>query len=691
MNLIYNFFIVLINKMNNLKLIDEYIIRRKGNKIQDLLAMIITSAKVTDPLLYTHNFDAINIPVRNINTPGYNINGLYNNDMGYYYITRCYSEKIFNKEVFKGTLIENLSFNNSLTNINNTILSIKNIYNNLISNDDRYYYYDIGFSDHTFIIVKFNNSFRLIQSWMLKYQLENIIFDNDIHYSFPKFITILFIFQFYKCNRGRYNILTLIKMVFECNNLTAKQYLIEFKKLFIMIFSKELHIHGNMFNLYLEQESEKYLCPDNNSMYININKYCFNPVNVMKDYDDILKNIIDIELKNFPLVNDFYTNKMNVIYPFYDINSEVIISESIKEIINYNIYPYLFKDHHYDSIVLNYIISNYNIKLDSQSILSKLISLAKLKNTRDTELVKMSHTEIYNQKKTILSIYKKINMEQFGGVNFNNLTNLINLYTGQKIEKKLTLKLFNIMQIIENNIKDNIIFNSINKLKIFENNEINQIYLNIKDNIIKIINDYIRVTFKTLLSKLNITQQLILIIKFYLTDSNLKPILSEFINMFKRKFYDFISEIIKTEIIPNFYKVSYNEQLKLLNDHNIINSIDMNSKIIIDVLDKISFKLPNEIDKINIYQCEISDISNDRISDIIIINYVLPKLSNPDFIKKNEYGNYINKDTDKLKILFAIKTHTKSESGIKYIDNILESEILFCGSLKKIQFSNLVI
>lgn len=670
--------------MNNLKLIDDYIIRRKGNKTQDLLAMILTSAKVVSSDLNILSFANINNNVRVIDIPGYNINGLHNQNFGYYYITRCLSEKIFNKEVFKGTNRESLSFNYPVTNMNDTILSIIIIYNNLISNDSTHYYYDISFSDHTFIIVKFNNSFRLIHSWMLKYQLENVIFDNDIHYSFPKFITILFIFQFYRCNRGKYNILSLIKNVFKCNNLEAKQYLIEFKKLFIMIFSKELHIHGNMFNLYLEQESEKYLCPNNLSMYINIDKYYFNPVNIMKNYNDILKNSIDIELIKYPLLNEFYTNKMNVIYPFYDINSEVIISESIKEIINYNIYPYLFKDHHYDSIVLNYIISNYNIKLDSQSILSKLISLAKLKNTRDTELVKMSHTEIHNQKKTILSIYKKINMEQFGGVNLTKITNLTKLYNEKKIENNLTLKLLNVMQIIEDNIKDNTIFNSINKLKIFENNEIKQIYLNIKDNIIKIINNNIRVIFKTLISKLNITQQLILIIKFYLTDSNLKPIMSDFINMFKRKFYDFISEIIKSDIIPNFYKVSYNEQLKLLYDHNIINSIDINSKIIIDVLNKISFKLPNEIDKINIYQSEISDISNDQISDIIIINYVLTKLSNPDFIKKNnEYGNYINKDNDKLKILFAIKTHTKSESGIKYIDNILENEILFCGSLKK--------
>ena len=76
---------------------------------------------------------------------------------------------------------------------------IKDIYNDLKSIDNKHYYYDIGFNDHTFIIAKYNNNFRIIQSWMLKYQLENVIFNNDIHYSFPRFITLLFIYQYYMC------------------------------------------------------------------------------------------------------------------------------------------------------------------------------------------------------------------------------------------------------------------------------------------------------------------------------------------------------------------------------------------------------------------------------------------------------------------------------------------------------------
>jgi len=241
--------------------------------------------------------------------------------------------------------------------------------------DNKHWYYDIDFDDHTFLIAKYNNNFRIIQSWMLKYQLENIVFNNDIHNSFPKFITLLFINQYFFCMRQSINLIQMIKNVFECNNLQAKQYLNEFKNLYCLLFSKELHISGNTFNLYVELNSEKFLC-QNFNIKIKIKKHEFDPDLVIQKYQALFNDTILNEIKKYPKLEMFYQTKLGVKYPFYSLTQQVIIKNNVSQILNYHIYPYLSRDHHYDSQHLNYMLKNYNIQLDTNQYLENLIKLA---------------------------------------------------------------------------------------------------------------------------------------------------------------------------------------------------------------------------------------------------------------------------------------------------------------------------
>ena len=679
--------------MNKLNLIDEYIIERKNRKIDDLLTMILTAQTLMNDPINSNSLSA-SLRVK----LGYTTFGLSNHEYGYYYITRCASEKIFNKEVFSGNIARNLTFigknpapvnQTTQSSITKIIEKIKDIYNDLKSIDNKHYYYDIGFNDHTFIIAKYNNNFRIIQSWMLKYQLENVIFDNDIHYSFPRFITLLFIYQYYMCMGSSVDLIQIIMRVLECLRLQAKQYLEEFKNLFIMIFSKELHISGQTFNLHIVKNSENYLCPSKN-LQIAIMKYEFNPDLVLAKYNGLQLTATTRTIKFYPKVEAYYRAKMNVLYPFYDfINPQVNVNDNIAQIINYNIYPYLSKDHHFDSIHLNYIIKNYNIKLDPKLILSRLTELANIKNKRDSELVKMHNTQIQNKKETILSIYKNVNMEQVGGAStivtetqtqnqtqeikilkLSNLSLLSKQEKNENSDEYINSKL--LMNDLQNKLANNKIlepFTTLDlttKLSDTDIQELNQIYHIVKNDTIQLINDHIKVTFEALLIKLNTTQQLVLIIKFYLINPNLMSILIDFINNSKREVYDFISEILSNDIIPNFYSLSHREQVKLIKQLDIIETINQNKEIIICVLSKIVFELPNEMNQINTYQAEISDISDNKFSDKIITNYVLPIISS-------------GKESDKLKTLMAFKMKTKSESGINYLNNLLDSEIVFFG------------
>ena len=698
--------------MSKLNLIDDYIKERKKNKTDDLLAMIIISAILLRAGL-TH-IGSISLRRRS----GYNTFGLRNHEYGYYYITRCASEKEFNAHIFSGNLVDNLTFTGrnppsrdktDSSSISKIIEKIKKIYIDLKSNDDTHYYYDIGFSDHTFIIVKYNNNFRIVQSWMLKYQLENIQFDNDIHYSFPRFITLLFIYQYYKCMEKSVDIIYIIREVFTCSNLQAIQYLTEFKNLFIMIFSKELHINRQTFNLHLEKGSEDGLCPDTDYKTIRVIKYEFNPDLVLGCYKSKLANVHANQLPKYPNIERWYRAKMGVTYPFYDVvNPQVNINDNVAQIINYNIYPYLSRDHHFDSIILNYIIKNYNIKLDSKSILEKLLALADIKNKRDSELVKMHNTVIQNKDKTVLSIYKNLGMGQFGGdgnivrqetfdnspyslknlnllnenqnantnTKLSNLIKLASLSEFKKIEKndEYTSSELILMNDLQDNIINNKIFEPFNKLDLTTKLDTANItlatrmYTTIKDSVIKLISSQIKITFESLLGELNVSEQLVLIIRLYLKTPTLRPILIEFINKSKREVYDFISEIITSDIINNFYNLSYSKQVSLLKEFDIIECIDKNEQIILKVLDKIKFKLPDEMDKITIFQNEINDINNNNVSDKIITNYVLPIISS-------------STESHKLKTLMALKIYTKSELGMNYLNTVLDNEITFYGNI----------
>jgi hypothetical protein len=142
--------------------------------------------------------------------------------------------------------------------------------------------------------------------------------------------------------------------------------------------------------------------------------------------------------------------------------------------------------------------------------------------------------------------------------------------------------------------------------------------------------------------------------------------LVNFINIFKREFYDFLSEIISHDIIPNFYILSYIEQVKLLKELNLIDKIIEYETLILETLNKIVLKLPDDIEKLNTYKNDISDINNNMFSENIISNYVLPIISS-------------SRESDKIKTLLALKINTKTESGIKYLNNILDSEIIFFG------------
>jgi hypothetical protein len=685
--------------ISKLYLVDNYLDERKKNKTTDLITMMLISAREFYPILADriNHFNINNFNIRMGNQAGYNTNGLNNHEYGYYYITRCSSEKIFNQKVFTENIVKILSFsgkNPAPTNRNHrhSIASVTNnlkrIYTDFMSQDNKHYYYDISFNDHTFLIAKYNNNFRIIQSWMLKYQLENIKFDNDIHNCFPKFITLLFIYQYYSCMSHTVNIIQIIKNVFECNNLQAKQYLDEFKNLYILIFSKELHIDGNSFKLHLEYGSERYLCPKHN-VIININKHEFNPDLIMQNYLFLVNDVNVNDIINFDYLKTYYDAKMNAGYPFIDSTTRVIIDNSIREIINYQVYWYLSKDNHYDAQLLNYILKNYNIRLDLDLYLDKLIKFAEKKYLRNTELIKMRNTRRINKSQAILDIYKNTQMEQFAGNNkisptslslnhsqniyLNQLSKSI-VYPNEKNKKNENLNIYtnqlNLMSFVTTLLDNTKIyqpFNSLNMNNIFEPEEIEiitNLYESVKSNVIDKINSYVSVTLNSILKKLDVPEQIVLIIILFLTKPNIEPVLIDIIIKSKRHIFDFMSEIIEDEIIPGFYNQSYETQKNILSNFNIIDKIIQHKDTILKIIDSFVFDIPSEIKLINQYQNEIINVRENNFSDKIISNYVLPILSS----KNNE---------EKMKTLFGFKTNITDESGIRYINTLLDTEIIY--------------
>ncbi len=560
--------------MSKLDLVDNYIEERKRNKENDLIVLLMASAKTMYSTDAARKNYFKNIRGKLFKSNGYETAGFANQDYGYYYITRCYTEKIFNSNVFGKNLKLDLGFvgtnpapRNSTDprSISGITKKLKDIYQDFLLEDNKHYYYDISFDDHTFLITKYNNNFRIIQSWMLKYQLENISFNNDIHNCFPKFITLLFINQYYLCMGRTINLITMVRNVFDCNNLQAKQYVNEFKNMYCLIFSKELHILGNTFNLHVELNSEKYLC-QSFDIYISIKKHEFNPETILQTYQTLSSNALKNEIKKYPALESFYRTKLGVQYPFYGLNQVVNINNNVSQILNYHIYPYLIKDHHYDSQHLNYMLKNYNIQLDTKLYLKKLIKTAWTKYQRDTKLIKMRNSRITNKTGTVLQIYKTSRMEKIGGQatsightnsqlpNLANLANLaklsetktanttnitklqianlaklaeriIPILAQKKIEVfELYTSFIELMSTIEDKLTNNKIYIPFDKLNLTEvlttteKQKATMLYEQVKNNIIMEITSYIKVTLNQLLGKLDISEQLVTIVKLYLTE-----------------------------------------------------------------------------------------------------------------------------------------------------------------------------
>ncbi len=703
--------------MSKLELIDDYISERKRNKENDLLALLVISVKI----MYSTDFERKNY-FKNLGGKlakpnGYDTAGFSNQDYGYYYITRCYSEKIFNMEMFGKNLKLDLGFvgtnpapknNTHPKSISGITKKLKDIYQDFLLEDNKHYYYDIAFDDHTFLIAKYNNNFRIIQSWMLKYQLENVGFNNDIHNCFPKFITLLFINQYYLCMSRSINLITMVRNVFDCNNLQAKQYINEFKYMYCLIFSKELHINGNTFNLHVELNSDKYLC-QSFDINVRIKKHEFEPDKVLQTYQKISFDALRNEIKKYPALESFYRTKLGVQYPFYNINQVVNINDNIRQILNYHIYPYLIKDHHYDSQHLNFMLKNYNIQLDSKNYLKKLIKTALAKYQRNTKLIKMRNSRISNKTETVLQIYKTYRMEKNGGQatsiyetnstlpNLANLANLaklaetnttnltksqlanltklavqiIPILSQKKIEVfDLYKSYIELMSTTEDKLTNNKIYIPFDKLNLTEvlntteKQNATMLYEQTKNNIIMEITNHIKVTLQQLLGKLDISEQLVTIVKLYLVEPELQPVLSEFINNSKREVFDLVSEILSKNIISGFYNQSYSQQKIALEGFNLIEVIVSNKTEILEVLTGITFSLPDEINQIRQYQFDITNVKENKFSDKIIVNYMLPIISG----KPNN---------EKIQTLMGINLNTHDTTGIKYVNSLLDNEIIF--------------
>ena len=733
---------------NNLDLIDQYITRRQKSK-RDLLLMVIISGLLMNRYNLTNTAAYFVNASTNLvgNTTGYATSGYLNQQEGYYLISRCAAEKYFNAHVFNGLHISNFNFSirypaslrsNRPGSIRYMITRLRDLYADLQRQDDTHYYYDIGFPDHTFLIVKYNNNFRLIQSWMLKYQLENLKFDDDIHYNLPRFFILLLLYTSYVCIRQSYNIIQLIRNIFICNNIQAKEYLKEFKFLYQMIFSKELHLTNDTFNLYIELGSENYLCPNNavvrNSNFY-ISKYSFNPQRVMGTYQTLYNDVIVNRnyFGNFPNVYRFFINRIGRKnrYTLANNNSTVNIPDGIKEIVNYNVYPYVKKDHNYDSLLLSYILSNYNIKIDTDSYLEYLIATALKKRVRDNLLVRLHNTRpIRSPEQTILSIYENNQMQYFGGEGFKNdvktvnkndptkkMLNLLKLNEkeeydekeddkkSEEIEVKLMnnlIKLSNLAKLKDNSNKPekieylelyskfNTSMNTLEKLiksgniyQEFSDSDFNKkidsdsmanlkkLYLTLKTRICIHIKDYVRANLDSVFGSLDTTKQHALVIKWFLTKPEFTQIMSSIITNSRTEFFSFLSENVfgQDEIIEGFYDESTKEQIRILNNFDLVKFISDNKEKILSATNTIQIPSSDSISKIEAYEQELFDISLDKFSNQVITKYVLPLISS-------------NTTSDKFDSLLALSMFNAENAGKKYTSELLDSEVIMFGSLK---------
>lgn len=217
------------------------------------------------------------------------------------------------------------------------------------------------------------------------------------------------------------------------------------------------------------------------------------------------------------------------------------------------------------------------------------------------------------------------------------------------------------------NNKIHIPFDKLNLTEVLNTTEkqnVTMLYEQTKNNIITEITNYIKVTLKQLLGKLDISEQLVTIVKLYLTEPELQLVLCEIINSSKREVFDLLSEILSKEIIPEFYNQSYHQQKLALESFNLIEVIISNKNEILGVLNGITFDLPDEINQIRQYQSEIANVKENKFSDKIIVNYMLPIISG----KPNN---------EKIQTLMGINLNTHDTTGIKYVNSMLDNEIIF--------------
>lgn len=714
---------------NRLNLIDRYITHRQSSRL-DLLLMVIISARVM--------FNFVNAPIirylTNATTnptrsgPGYATSAFLNQQLGYYLISRCASEKIFNAYVFRGVRVDNFNFvaygpplqGNQPGSITHVLSRLKSFYMDLKQQDNTHYYYDIGTGDHTFLIVKYNNNFRLIQSWMLKYQLENVKFNNDIHWEFPRFMVLFMLYSYYSCINQIPSILTLIRNLFICNNIQAKEYLNEFKFLYEMIFSKELHLNNNTFNLYVELGSEDYLCPNkatNTPVQFTIEKHSFDPTQVMGTYQTLYTNVITNRtyLANYPNVYRYFTAKLGIrnYYILANNNSTVTIPNAIKEIVNYNLYPYVRRDQKYDSLLLSYVLTNYNVNTDIDNYLNYIIRTAFNKNARDNLIVQLHNTTpLPTPEQTIQLIYNNSGMAYFGGAkkleetetkhlaNLANLTNLTNLTETHKSDRLVNLaKLINnetpkkiedlesswafneiIMDNLDNLLKTNKIYQPFTNLDFNENfdfetkNKLNELFQTIKTEVIAHINGYVRIEFDGALAGLNTFQQYMLIINWFLTKPVLSPVMTHFINSSRLEIWEFISHVVfkdTEEIIEGFYDQSLKEQIRIINNFDLVKYIENNKEKILFGMERamISPPITGTIEKVQLLEKELDQVLTDKFSNKIIADYVMPLISR-------------KKTADKFDFLLAISMKNTDESGKLAVTELLDNEVILFGKTK---------
>lgn len=712
---------------NRLNLIDRYITHRQSTRL-DLLLMVIISARVM--------FNFVNAPIvrylTNASTnptragPGYATSTFLNQQLGYYLISRCASEKIFNAHVFRGVRVDNFDFaaygpplqGNQPGSITHVISRLRDFYTDLKQQDNTHYYYDIGTGDHTFLIVKYNNNFRLIQSWMLKYQLENVKFNNDIHWEFPRFIVLFMLYSYYSCINQIPSIFTLIRNLFACNNIQAKEYLNEFKFLYEMIFSKELHLNNNTFNLYVELGSEDYLCPNkatNIPVQLTIRKYSFDPTQVMGTYQTLYTNVITnrIYLANYPNVYRFFTAKLGIrnYYLLANNNSTVTIPNAIKEIVNYNLYPYVRRDQKYDSLLLSYVLTNYNVDTDVDNYLNYVIRTAFTKNERDNLIVRLNNTTpLPTPEQTIQLIYNSSGMSYFGGAEMSeetkaletkhNLANLANLAETHKSDKLVNLvKLIdkenpkkiedlesswaineNLMNNLDNLLKTNKIYQPFTKLDFNENfdfetkNKLNELFQTIKNQVIAHINGYVRIEFDGALAGLDTSQQYMLIINWFLTKPVLAQVMTQFINSSRLEILEFISHVVfkdTEEIIEGFYDQSLKEQIRIINNFDLVKYIENNKEKILFGMERAMIPPPitSTIEKVQLYEKDLDQVFKDKFTNKIVVDYVMPLISR-------------KKTADKFDSLLAISMRNTDESGKLAVTELLDNEVVLFGKTK---------